>query len=762
MKEKNQAKPKRSGTAAAAKSAPSRVRTDGVAAPGKAEGPATKKPLKRESAAQTKSVKAGGPATKKSVKAVAAVAKKPEKTKIAAQTKPGKTVGTAQTKPLKAGTASVRKPAAPFPELRPKVTAGSRAEAVAEPGWLAELSPDQLKAVRHEGGPLLVLAGAGSGKTRTLASRVAWLISRGEEPSRILLLTFTRKAAAEMLERCRALVGPAANGVKGGTFHSVATSILRTESGAIGWPRNFDILDRNDSLALLGRAVEGAGKDGKGMRAREKGRILQILGVAANTGASVRETVTKRFRDFVTRIDFLEKIDELYSVEKRKASAMDFDDLLAKFSEALKDETVRRRVAGRFDHVLVDEYQDTSPVQATITRQLTRDHLNVTAVGDAAQSIYGFRGADVGNVLEFSKLFAPATVMRLELNYRSTSGILTMANRVMKGGMAGYALDLKAARGKGEVPKQETPWDCEDEAQVVSVRIRQLISEGTDPGDIAVLFRNAGYARDLEGALTRRGIAYEMRGGLKLMDKAHVRDYLAFLKVAANPPSDLNLRRVLEMLPGTGKGGAAKAAQWVAEEPARLARLGEAPLRKSSREAAGRLGELFSALCTGSDAIGNRPGLVLDYYEPLVESLYKDYVTSRVEDVRTVASLAGAFLTLSEFLESLALDPPDHLVEAAKGGKGGKAGKDGGNKVILSTIHSAKGLEWPHVFIVSAVEGRLPFFACQDDPAMLEEERRLMYVAVTRARDTLCITSPRMVFAGGFEEYASLSRFIRS
>ncbi|MDR1110287.1 MAG: ATP-dependent helicase [Deltaproteobacteria bacterium] len=346
--------------------------------------------------------------------------------------------------------------------------------------------------------------------------------------------------------------------------------------------------------------------------------------------------------------------------------------------------------------------------------------------------------------------------MKLEDNYRSTGGILTVANRVMKGAGGVYGLNLKAARGRGVQPEHHAPLDVHSEAREVADRIRNLIAHGADAGDIAVLFRNASYARNLEGILAGRGIPYELRGGQKLMEAAHVRDYLAYLKVAERPDSELSLRRVLLMLPGVGKGTAAKGARWAAEDPGRLARLAEGPFRKSSLGAVARLGELFAAICPGGDAMGDRPRLALDYYGPMLEDLYRGTERARARDLETVAELAGAFPTLSAFLEALVLDPPDHVVEALEGGKVRKS------RVTLSTVHSAKGLEWPHVFIISAVEGRIPFFLCQNDPDLLEEERRLMYVAVTRARDTLVVTSPRIVSTGYMEDsLVKPSRFIR-
>jgi DNA helicase-2/ATP-dependent DNA helicase PcrA len=614
---------------------------------------------------------------------------------------------------------------------------------VKAPDFSKILNPAQLEAATYDGGPLLVIAGAGSGKTRTLVHRVAWLVSRGEDPRRILLLTFTRKAAGEMLGRCAELVGPEAGRVSGGTFHSIANLLLRAEHSLVGYPAAFGILAQDDAEIIIGRIRENMADAKNENRFPKKGAILQVISRSVNKELSVIETIRRFFPHLGRYERHIEKIAELYAEAKRRQAVMDFDDLLVKFSQLMEREPeARERIAGRYSHVLVDEYQDTNPVQARIAWQLGRDHRNVTAVGDDAQSIYGFRGADFNNIMNFPELFAPARVLKLEDNYRSYANILRVANCIFKGAERKYDKTLKAARGEGPQPLLVVTGNLKSEARWAGLRIDELIRTGTDPGEIAVLFRAGYHSFELELELVRLNIPFTKYGGRRLLEGAHVKDFLSFFRVAANPADETSLTRVLMMLPGVGPKGAADAAGWVGGDRARLRDFKKAPLRgRGAAAGAERLAKLFSAVCGDEDEMGSRPGAVLAYYAPLMKGLYPDDYPDRAEEVLEIRGMAEESGSLSSFLADLTLDPPNTV---SKGGAG-----DGGRRdLTLSTVHSAKGLEWGSVFVLSAVDGRIPSSYSLQKKDELDEERRLFYVAVTRAKDELYVMCPLEIAAG--------------
>ncbi|MDR2613112.1 MAG: ATP-dependent helicase [Deltaproteobacteria bacterium] len=624
------------------------------------------------------------------------------------------------------------------------------------PDFARILNPSQLEAATHEGGPLLVIAGAGSGKTRTLVHRVAWLVSRGVPPRGILLLTFTRKAAREMLERCEGLVGPAAGRVSGGTFHSLANSLLRAEHRAAGFPAGFGILDQDDAENMIGRIREGfpAAKSARGYP--KKAKILQVVSRAINEERTVKETIHRWFRHLEAFASDIGIIAEEYAGLKRASAVMDFDDLLVNLAAVMAgDESVRERIASRFTHVLVDEYQDTNPVQARIAWLLARDHRSVTAVGDDAQSIYGFRGADYRNIMEFPQIFAPARILKLEDNYRSLGGILRVANGILKGAPARYEKVLRPVRGEGPPPVMALVKDAREEARWVGGHIAGLVREGADPAEIAVLFRAAAHSFELELELARLNVPYTKYGGRRFLEAAHVKDFLAFLRVAHNPADLTSLARVLSLHPGIGQKGAAEAARWAAGDRPRLLAFSGAPLRGRAAQGARGLAPLLAAVCGEEDAMGERPRLILDYYSALMPGLYPDDHPDRLEDVRELAGMAESSGSLSAFLADVTLDPPNSA--SSRG-----AGEGPRSDVSLSTIHSAKGLEWGRVFLLSAVEGRIPSSYAVAREEEMEEERRLFYVAVTRAKDELYIMCPSET-SGGWEGplKARPTRFLR-
>jgi DNA helicase-2/ATP-dependent DNA helicase PcrA len=621
------------------------------------------------------------------------------------------------------------------------------------------LNPSQLEAATHEGGPLLIIAGAGSGKTRTLVHRVAWLVSRGEDPRRILLLTFTRKAAGEMLTRCADLVGQEAGRVSGGTFHSIANVLLRTEHRLIGYPAGFGILPQDDAETMISRIRETvpAAKSAKGFP--KKGKILQVISRSVNKEMSVKDTVREYFSHLQEFVKPIEEIARRYGETKIRQAVMDFDDLLVNLANLMRHEPeARDRIAARYSHVLVDEYQDTNPVQARITWHLARDHRNVTAVGDDAQSIYGFRGADFTNIMDFPKIFDPVKIIKLEDNYRSYGSILAVANGVFRGAKRKYEKTLRAARGGGPPPLAVVTEDLRGEAAWAGARIDELVRTGTDPSEIAVLFRAAAHSFELEVMLTRLNIPFTKYGGRRFLEGAHVKDFLSFFRIAHNPSDVTSLMRVLELMPGVGAKGAAAAAFWVGGDRSRLMDIAGAGLRPRGQEGAllfSRLAALLASICRGGDDMGTRPREILDFYRLVIGELYPDDFPDRLEDIQEVVGMAEECGSLDTYLTDVTLDPPNTV---SRGDAGAGIRRD----VTLSTIHSAKGLEWGRVFVLSAVDGRIPSSYSVHSEEQMEEERRLFYVAVTRAKDELYLMCPSQV-AGGWEGpvMAAPTRFLK-
>ncbi|MDR1044997.1 MAG: ATP-dependent helicase [Candidatus Adiutrix sp.] len=598
----------------------------------------------------------------------------------------------------------------------------------------ARLNPAQLAAATYEGGPLLIVAGAGSGKTRTLVHRVAYLVDRGVPPPAVLLLTFTRKAASEMLGRAAALVGRRASEVSGGTFHSLANYLIRPWAHLLGYPAGFSIMDQDDAESLIARIRAEHPAAGRHKRFPQKGTILGLLSRAINQDRPLLETITDSAPHLLEYAPAIEQIGRTYREHKIANALMDFDDLLVGLEIILRDHgDVRRRLAGRYDYILVDEYQDTNPIQARLTRLLGQDHLRVTAVGDDAQSIYAFRGASFRNIMDFPKIFPGARILKLEENYRSQRPIIQLANQLIAQAREKYDKTLVAVRGPGEAPRLVAVQDQTDEAGWVAARIEAFLEEGLDLKDMAVLFRASSHSFDLEVELVRRRIPYTKYGGRKFLEAAHIKDFMAFLRVAANPADGLSLRRVLTLIEGIGLKGADGLVAWVAGRQDRLVDLKSAPVKGKARENLGPLADLLALIAGGEAELGPRVRAVTDFYYPRIRDLYPDDWPERQNDLKELVRMAEERGDLRGFIDELTLDPPNHKRVDPEERRPG---------LTLSTVHSAKGLEWKSVFILSAVEGRFPPSYAARSPAEVEEERRLMYVAVTRARDRLFLMLP--------------------
>jgi len=598
----------------------------------------------------------------------------------------------------------------------------------------SRLNPSQLAAATYEGGPLLIVAGAGSGKTRTLVHRVAYLVDKGIPPPAILLLTFTRKASQEMLGRATALVGRRASQVAGGTFHSLANYLLRSRAHLLGYPAGFSIMDQDDAESLIARIRGEQPEVKRHKRFPQKGAILNVLSQSINKDRPLLETLADSFPHFLEFAPIIDRIGREYREHKIKNALMDFDDLLVGLEIILRDhEEVRRQIAGRYDYILVDEYQDTNPIQARLTHLLGRDHLRVTAVGDDAQSIYAFRGASFRNIMDFPKIFPGTQVMKLEENYRSQEPIVNLANHLIAQAREKYDKKLVAVRGSGEAPRMVAVQDQSDEAGWVAARIEEFIDEGVDLKEMAVLFRASSHSFDLEVELVRRRIPFTKYGGRKFLESAHIKDFLAFLRVAANPADGVSLRRVLTLVEGIGAKGAEGLVTWVGGLREQLMNLKAAPVKGKAQKALEPLADLMAVIADSGEELAPRVKAVADFYYPRVRDLYPDDWPDRQNDLKEILRMSEERGDLRGFLDDLTLDPPNYQRVDPE---------DKNHGLTLSTVHSAKGLEWKVVFILSAVEGRFPPSYAVRSPAEVEEERRLMYVAVTRAEDLLFIMLP--------------------
>jgi DNA helicase II / ATP-dependent DNA helicase PcrA len=623
---------------------------------------------------------------------------------------------------------------------------------------LAELNPEQAAAAGHGDGPLLIIAGAGTGKTRTLVYRVAHLIARGVRPERILLLTFTRRAAQEMLGRTERLVGPQGSRVHGGTFHATAHRLLRSYGAGAGIPRNFTILDQEDAEALMGISRAALGFAQKQSRFPKKETLHELYSRHVNTDVAVRDLLATELPDFAEREAEILRIFADYTARKESRNLVDYDDLLLFWAGMLEAPgELSARIGGLYDHVLVDEYQDTNALQARVLRLLCRTHRNITVVGDDAQSIYSFRGATIRNILDFPEHFPGCRVVTLERNYRSTQPILDAGNDLIESAGQRFRKRLWTERPGGELPVLVAADDEQEQTRFLVERILELHEEGIPLREMAVLFRAGYMSADLEIELTNRHIPYEKWGGLKFLEAAHVKDVLAFLRAAENPRDEVSWFRLLRLLPGVGDATARGAVDLLTErswDPLALAGF-RPPAR--ARESHERMVALFRELVKrDGDNVAADIASIRALYDPLLRERY-DRVEPRLADLDQLEIIASQFPSRGAFLAELTLEPPSSTQDLA----GGSDEED--DALVLSTAHSAKGCEWKVVFLIWAVDGWFPSARALRDDQDTEEERRLMYVAMTRARDLLFVTYPVRAYASRYgADYSidQLSRFI--
>ena len=605
--------------------------------------------------------------------------------------------------------------------------------------YAAALNPQQLAAVTAADGPSLVIAGAGSGKTRTLIYRVAYLIDRGVDPASILLLTFTRKAAQEMLQRAGLLIGARSERVAGGTFHSVANTLLRRYGQPIELEPGFTILDRGDAEDLIALVRNQLGLNEKDKRFPRKATIAEIFSKCENTLSGMEDVLLGEFAHFAEHLADLEKLKQAYVAAKRQKQLLDYDDLLVKLRELLgAHEPVRQAISQNFRYILVDEYQDTNRLQADLVRKLAATHENVMAVGDDAQSIYAFRGATFRNIMDFPALFPGTTIYKLEENYRSTQPILNLANEIIGGAAEKYAKHLFTRKLDGPLPALVQAAGENAQSRFIAQRILELREEGVPLDEIAVLFRSSFHSFDLEIELSRRNLPFVKRGGFKFIETSHVKDLLAHLRVIENPLDAVSWNRLLMLVDGVGPKKAQDLIASFAKSGQPLAVL---------RESGGRLARPLKDLAVMLEEAGRPDSLtpaeqvneVYRYYLPILKEHYDDY-PKRMRDLEHLYTMAERYARLDDFLADLALEPPDESVADVE------ARDRDDERLVLSTIHSAKGLEWQCVFVIWVVDGRFPSAYSFISEEELEEERRLFYVAVTRAKKHLYLTYPVNIY----------------
>ena len=630
------------------------------------------------------------------------------------------------------------------------------------PDWLDELNPEQRLAVTQGGGHVLVVAGAGSGKTRTLAYRVAYLISRGVQPGKILLLTFTRRAAEEMLRRAAQVTrrgAPVTGRVWGGTFHATANRLLRVYARAAGVSPDFTVMDQGDAEDMINVVRHELGLHKRETRFPRKSACLAIYSRCVNGGEPLQDVLNRCFPWCGSWHDELRALFRGYVERKQERNVLDYDDLLLYWAHLLEDETVAPKVWSRFQHVLVDEYQDTNRLQAAILQGMAGPGVNVMAVGDDAQSIYSFRGATVRNMLDFPKTFAGTTIVTLQQNYRSVAQILDTTNAVIAQARERYSKELWSTRGAGQRLALTT---CKDESQqdeyVVS-RVLEHYEQGIPLRRQAVLFRAAQLSASLELELTRRNIPYRKYGGLRFLEAAHVKDLVAFLRIAENPRDEMAWFRVLQLIPGVGPSTAALAIRHVGDQGHRPGSVGGFRSPPAAGDAVRNLGALFDDLAAaGLRAPAVQVQRVRLFYEPLLAALY-DNPTVRARDLENLEQIASGYRSRRRFLADLQLDPPTSTADLA-----GPPSRDE-DWLVLSTIHSAKGCEWDVVYLIHAADGCLPSDMATDTDEEIEEELRLAYVAMTRARDFLYVVWPLRYYHKWHaftdrHSYAQLCRFL--
>jgi len=632
--------------------------------------------------------------------------------------------------------------------------------------YAAELNEQQLAAVTAQPGPQLIIAGAGSGKTRTLTYRVAYLLENGIDPRNILLLTFTNKAARQMLDRVANLLPIDASGIWGGTFHSVGNRMLRRHGSALGYNSGFTIMDREDQKDLINTVVASAGIDPKEIRFPKGDVLAEIFSFVVNTETPLEELLAEKFPYFLPLLEKISDVQTRYEKKKKATNSVDFDDLLEKTLSMLqKHENIASFYRRQFQFILVDEYQDTNKIQADFIDLLARQHRNVMVVGDDAQSIYSWRGANFQNILEFPKRYPDAKVFKIEMNYRSVPGILEVANAAIAANVDQFQKNLQPTReSTAAKPAVVALNDGNEQAQFIAQRILELRDEDVDLNEIAVLYRAHYHALELQLELSRRGIPYQITSGIRFFEQAHIKDVVSFIRFVANPRDEVAFKRMVKLLPGIGNRSTENL--WNAWDKS-LNKRGEITSwseRLLAMSVSAKSKKHWAQLAHTLDEIapGGQPNPPSEMITSVVEAIYDDYAKVnftnyelRREDLNQLAAFARQFNDLNEFLSQLALIS-NVDAEAAPNQTGDK------EAVNLSTVHQAKGLEFHTVFVIWLTDGMFPSSRSMNERKDLEEERRLFYVAITRAKDELYLSYPHMRLTGGYGDvFQRPSRFLK-
>ncbi|MBV8677232.1 MAG: ATP-dependent helicase [Planctomycetaceae bacterium] len=613
-----------------------------------------------------------------------------------------------------------------------------------------DLNDSQRAAATAPDGYNLILAGPGSGKTRVITYRVAYLIARGVTPESILLVTFTRRAAREMVGRLETLIGAPAAKVWAGTFHHIGNRLLRRSAKLLGFGANFSILDGEDQQDLIKLAMDDAGLFGTGKAAPKPAQVLSLISFAFNVRRPLAEVVADRDPDLVAWQPQLDAAATAYAARKRAANCMDYDDLLGQWDRLIGEFPDQLAIQGRmFRHILIDEMQDTNAVQVAVVEAIARAGAgNLTAVGDDAQSIYRFRGANYDNILKFPERHPEARLFRLEINYRSTPEIVAFTNASIAHSASGFRKTLVSARPPGSRPVVIPAADAYEEAEFVCQQILDCHEQGISLGRIAVLYRNHHDSILLQAELVSRGIAYTVRSGLRFFEQAHIKDVLAYLRIVANPRDELGWRRLLLLLPGIGqvKAAALCARLLAAADPMEALTTAETMAMvpaKGKGTFAGFVADLMKIRATGPDT---RPAeaiaaILEGGYPAMVREKY-EHPDQRLADIEQLGVLAARYDSLERLVADLLLAGDVYGMDTL-------ADAEPAETLVLSTVHQSKGLEWSRVFVLRLVEGSFPHYRALDEPGGEDEERRIFYVAVTRAMDELYLSYPLMIARGG-------------
>jgi DNA helicase-2/ATP-dependent DNA helicase PcrA len=627
-----------------------------------------------------------------------------------------------------------------------------------------ELNREQYRVVIEESGPLLVLAGAGSGKTRTLTYRVARLLESGVKQENILLATFTNKAARSMLNRVENLINSDTRNIMGGTFHHVAHLVLRKHAHYLGYKTNFSIVDSEDSRQIISTCMGELKIDPKLSKFPKSNIISEIISLTVNTQTTLDNILESRYPFFLHLTNEINQIACLYEQKKKELAVMDFDDLLNNCRTLLKENPdVLKTLSGRFKHILVDEYQDTNIIQADIVDLLASTHRNLMVVGDDSQSIYSFRGANFNNIINFPNRYPDCKIFKLETNYRSTPEILYLANLSINNNEKQFPKELKAVRDKGMRPVMVSAQNVLKQADFVAQRVMELIRSGVPLKEIAVLYRAHYHSMEMQMEFVRRDLPFDMRSGIRFFEQAHIKDVTSYMRILVNPRDELAWRRLLIMYPKVGKATFNKIWQYLKKEENPLkAVLKDEFIKAMSKSAKPGLEECRKTiiLLLELPETDRVPEKVIDVllnrggYRVYLQDNYSD-ASSREEDLIQLGNFSAQFLQMEDFLNELAL-----LTNMAKEENIGE--EDDEDRIALSTIHQAKGLEWSYVFLIWCADGMIPLQRALKEDGGEEEERRLFYVAVTRAKDQLYLCYPALDYtrSSGVLNMAP-SRFIR-